>query len=335
MPKSSSHETMARQWELLKLLPTRGSGITASELTNSLAELGFPVSKRTVERDLQELSISFGLYCNDKSKPYGWKWMDGCAVDLPSLALADALSLHLIEGVVRPLLPKAVLRVLEPRFQQAKTKLDTLAETNRAARWNEKVMLRAPTMPLLSPTIDEDILATVQEALLHELQLMVVYKGAGQEDSKVLSLHPLGLVQRGSVTYLVATAFHYSDVRLYAIHRLQSAELLSDNAVIPDGFTLSAYVEQGGIEFSRGERISFQAKVHRDVANYLRETPLSDDMRLDGEKEEWLVLQASVIDSWQFRWWLLSQGASLEVLSPPALRKNIALELAKANEMYR
>jgi hypothetical protein len=71
MPKSSLQLALARQWELLKKLPPRGPGLTASQITAWLKEQGYPVSKRTVERDLIELSASFGIRCNDKSTPYG------------------------------------------------------------------------------------------------------------------------------------------------------------------------------------------------------------------------------------------------------------------------
>jgi hypothetical protein len=36
--------------------------------------VGFTVSKRTVERDLNELSLIFPLERNDKSIPFGWHW---------------------------------------------------------------------------------------------------------------------------------------------------------------------------------------------------------------------------------------------------------------------
>ena len=58
MPHDKTRNTVARQWELLKILPTRGAGKTAKDLTGILNDLGFKVSKRQVERDLGELLIS-------------------------------------------------------------------------------------------------------------------------------------------------------------------------------------------------------------------------------------------------------------------------------------
>lgn len=81
MPASSIRSTLSRQWELLKSLPARPPGVTAQLLAKRLDEAGFRVSKRTIERDLVELSQLFPLQCNDKGTL--WlvldAWCDGRA----------------------------------------------------------------------------------------------------------------------------------------------------------------------------------------------------------------------------------------------------------------
>ena len=71
---ATTRSTLARQWELLKLLPSRAPGASASELQGRLQASGFSASKRTVERDLTELSRLFPIQCNSKGVPYGWYW---------------------------------------------------------------------------------------------------------------------------------------------------------------------------------------------------------------------------------------------------------------------
>jgi predicted DNA-binding transcriptional regulator YafY len=48
--------------------------VTSAELVWRLSDVGFSVSKRTIERDLNELSLIFALERNDKSIPFGWYW---------------------------------------------------------------------------------------------------------------------------------------------------------------------------------------------------------------------------------------------------------------------
>ena len=74
MPFATTRATLSRQWALLRQLPSRSPGITSADLVWRLRDVGFSVSKRTVERDLNELSLIFPLERNDKSIPFGWHW---------------------------------------------------------------------------------------------------------------------------------------------------------------------------------------------------------------------------------------------------------------------
>ena len=145
MPKKSHHQAIGRLLEILKRLPTRGAGISARELTDWLTDEGFEVSKRTVERDLSALAVHFQLVYNDKSVPYGWRWMSDAVTEFPALTVADAMSLHLVEDLLAPLLPAALLDSLRPRFRQARKKLDSLRRnTPTAAGWTRCATCRRP-----------------------------------------------------------------------------------------------------------------------------------------------------------------------------------------------
>lgn len=334
MPKATHHHALARQWELLRLLPSRLPGITANELASRLQGNGFVVSKRTVERDLTELSTLFGIACNDKGMPYGWYWMNGEPADLPGVSITDAISLNLIEEFLRPLVPAAMLATLEARFRQAKKKLEELSVDNKTARWIDKVRYVPPTLALIPPKITEGILETIQEGLLTEKQIAVRYHKPSSSTPHELILHPLGIAQRGAVTYLVATAYDYSDIRLYAAHRIEAASLRDEDAVKPTGFTLEAYVAAGALQFGSGEQIDLTARINQTLASILEETPLSTNQQITTEGADRFILNAGVVDSWQLRWWILSQGANIEIISPPKIREKTRETLNRALAQY-
>ncbi len=334
MPKATHHHALARQWELLRLLPSRLPGITANELASRLQGNGFVVSKRTVERDLTELSTLFGIACNDKGMPYGWYWMNGEPADLPGVSITDAISLNLIEEFLRPLVPAAMLATLEARFRQAKKKLEELSVDNKAARWIDKVRYVPPTLALIPPKITEGILETIQEGLLTEKQIAVRSHKPSSSMPHELILHPLGIAQRGAVTYLVATAYDYSDIRLYAAHRIEAASLRDEDTVKPSGFSLEAYVAAGALQFGSGEQIDLTARINQTLASILEETPLSTNQQITTEGTDRFLFNASVVDSWQLRWWILSQGANIEILSPPDLREKTRETLHRALAQY-
>jgi predicted DNA-binding transcriptional regulator YafY len=45
-------------------------------------------------------------------------------------------------------------------------------------------------------------------------------------------------------------------------------------------------------------------------------------------------LTATVNDTWQLRWWLMGQGAGVEVCAPQELRAEIKINLEKAVGQY-
>lgn len=333
MPANTKQSAMLRLWEMLKLLPSRGTGKTALEITKALNDAGFRIAKRQVERDLNELMEAFPLDCDNTSPPFGWKWVNGASTDFPGLTVAEAISLRMVEDTLKPLLPTSVLQALEPRFRQAENKLTLLSKENRKAQWVNKVRTVSPAFPLIPPVIDSAVLESVQDALLADEQIEVGYRGMDSEEVKPMRLHPLGMVSRGPVTYLVATAFDYVDVRLYAVHRMTSATRTGQPIKRPAGFDLDAYIHAGGLHFGNGKTIRFSAVVSEWLKRILEETPMSEDqsLKLDGDD---IKLTATVTDSWQLTWWLMSLGSEIEVVSPVALRRKIAGRLADAAAQY-
>ncbi|WP_431153175.1 helix-turn-helix transcriptional regulator [Acidovorax facilis] len=329
MPSAPTRSTLARQWQLLSLLPARGPGQSASALCDELALRGYHVSKRQVERDLRELASLFPLHRNDASIPYGWRWADGAERCVPGMDTAEALSLAMAHQMVAPLLPASMLDLLRPRFVMAERMLAEVGQSNQLASWRNKIHSAPMQLGLMAPLIDAEVVRTVHEALLGEEQIDIGYRQAAGAP-RALRLHPLGLVQRGPVGYLLATAWEYEDPRLYALHRMVSARRTHEPARIPPGFDLQTSLVKSGAQFGDDlAPMEVQLRCDASLINILQETPLAVGQTiLDG------VVTATLPNSWELQWWILSQGPAVEVLAPPALRRAIAECLNAASGLY-
>lgn len=333
MPADENRNTLARQWEMLKMLPSRRPGITARELAGRLAAEGFAVTKRTVERDLQALSGPFPICCNDLATPFGWYFAPGSSLELPGLTVAEALTLKLVEQHLSRLLPATLLTHLDGHFAQAGRKLDEMAANHPAARWADKIRSVQPSQPLLTPEVDEAVLTPLQEALLHDRQVRIAYRKAGAREEKDYALSPLALLQRGPVTYLVAGAPAYDGPRLFAVHRIRAVGVLDAPVARPGDFDLDAFIRQGGANFGAGDLVDLHLRVDATLAAHLAEAPLSDDMTMETDGDHFRV-RASLPDTWQLRWWILSQAEQAEVLAPASLRTQMRERLAAALARY-
>ncbi len=341
-------DTLARHWKTLQLLPRSPKFITSEGVQQRLEDEGFGVALRTVERDLVWLKTLFAI--SDGNKKYGkqWAW-DAHAPPMvaPLLSHSEALTLLMAQQHLSGVLPASTLGHLQGYFDLAAQCLDpTTMMAQRQPRpelhWRNKVRVLPSSQALLAPTVDATALATVQEALLQGEQCEICYhkrtdQAVANNHSKgdTYAIHPLGLVQRGALLYVVCTIKDYPDIKLLALHRVSRAAPLKSRAVVPVGFDLDAYIASGALGWrSDSQTIVLEALFAAVAGEHLRETPLSDDQTITVNETGELQVQATVQWTPQLEWWLLGFGAGVTVLAPPPLRDAIALKVRDAAARY-
>ena len=331
--KGNGMETLLRQWAILKNIPQSPKKTTATDLMRRLENEGFYVSKRTIERNLLTLSEIFPLYADDRSRPYGWSWQkDASMFSVPGMSPLQALTLTMAHDHLRNPLPASLMGVLGPYFRYADNILLSGDSVKSMADWRDKVTLISASQPLISPDYDDVILETVHDALLSERQLEISYQSRSKRKKQDCTVHPLGLVQRGNIMYLIVTVSDYTDVRLLALHRIRSAQKLNVKANKPKGFCLADFVKSGALGFFDKGKIRLVAMFSKTAAEHLYETPLSKDQKLTEEGER-IRVEATVSDTSQLKWWLMAFGADVEVLEPASLR-NVFVKTAEEMASY-
>ena len=331
----SQNDTLLRQLVMLRCIPQHPRQITARELTERVKAEGFAVSKRTVERDLLSLSVTFPILSIEQSRPYGWSWLkDAEAFSLPGMSPLQALTLELAHDHLSALLPASLLDTLAPYFKCAEGVLSSGDGVKKLASWRKKVAIVPPNQPLIPPGYPQEIIEAVHSALLSEQQLEISYASREQGETKTYRVHPLGIVQRGAVTYLVATLNDYSDIRLLAVHRIRSAEKLDKPAKTPKKFDLAKYIRQGAFGFGGIDEIKLVVRFTAAAVEHLRETPLCLDQQIDPDMAGWMRVQAAVPDTPQLRWWLLGFGDQVEVLEPASLREEFVKMTRSLHGIY-
>ncbi|WP_343046969.1 WYL domain-containing protein [Pseudomonas akapageensis] len=143
----------------------------------------------------------------------------------------------------------------------------------------------------------------------------------------------MALIQRGRISYLIGTAHPHTDVRQFAVHRFRQLQALPTAAQGLEDFSLQRYLGSDAMQFGDSDRIELHAWVSDGLARLIRETPLSNDMTLTA-LDYGHRMQATVSNSWQLRWWLLSQGDALIVERPQSLRVQIAETPSSAASLY-
>jgi predicted DNA-binding transcriptional regulator YafY len=334
MPKNQ--DALFRQWHMLRLVPRYPQKATVQTIRNSLAAEGFEITERSIQRDLQELSVLFPLCCDNREKPYGWSWSkDAPSFDLPGLTVAEALTLTMVEQHLRDLLPTAMLDQMQTYFKVARQRLDAEPKPHRGRAWLEKVRAAPPTQPLLPAKIDHEVHKAISEALLHERQAKILYRRRGDKKSVEYRIHPLGLIQRGPMLYLTCRFSDYEDVRTLALNRIMSAECLDERAEYPADFSLDKQIASGTWGFGSGKKIALELVFQAGYGSHLHETPLGKDQVIEELTEGRLRVTATVADTPQLQWWLLGFGEGVEVISPSELRQTLAATVLAMASVYK
>ncbi|WP_374479436.1 helix-turn-helix transcriptional regulator [Zoogloea sp.] len=319
--RSDTLETVLLAVELLRRIP-RGRKVTASELHRQLKDAGIDRDLRTIQRQLEMLSEHFEIERDDRSKPYGYRWLEQAkALAVPNLTPQESLLLQLAEEHLKNLLPARLMKSMEGFFSQAKRNLGPESTARLEREWPGKVRVVATSQPLLPPKIVPGVFEIVSEALYNNRWLHLDYRNSGGKRSKV-EVMPLGLVQQGPRLYLVCRYRGYDNERNLALHRILSAEISTLTFDRPKEFDLKKYDDDGRFGFGEGEKVRLSFRIERNAGLHMLETPLSSDQQVVEINDRQTEITATVIDSAMLEWWLRGFGKSVCAVRKMPLNTN-------------
>lgn len=298
----------------LLLLQARGR-VTARELATELE-----VSEKTARRDLEALSAAgFPVY-SQSGRGGGWQLLGGARTDLSGLTADEARALFLVAGTSASVTPeaKAALRKLVqalPQTFRADAEAAATAVVVDPAGWGSSAPLPRP-----------ELLPDLERAVIERRQIELGYQDRTQKVSQ-RTVHPLGLVSKGDVWYLLAHTDAGS--RTFRVSRIRSVIVTDLPAIRPEGFDLATVWRD--VAASIGElrtQVRATIRIHqRDVWALRRQ--FGDDLSLsefaasdnspDGRIEVIVGGPSAIVIAQHLAGW----GAELEVIEPAEVRAEL------------
>jgi predicted DNA-binding transcriptional regulator YafY len=341
-----------RVLQIILMIPQEPHAISRSKIQKKLENQRYTVNDRMIQRDMEKLIDVFqgNLICksckeyfetltyfanDDKTHRYFWR-KEYKDLKLVGLNINQALSLQLINTYLTTLLPKTTLEDLEPLFAEATNVLDH-HENNPLTKWPHKIAIVEPSQPLIFPEINPDVQMSVSEALLKERQVIIQYR---RNDSvcNEYRLNPIGLVLRNGTHYLIATKVINHERRQFALHRILAIDVLNE-ACEPQEYTLEDCLRDGQMGFNMTGTapygmIGFKGIFDGILANHLSESRLSEDQKIEHIGNNHYEISATIKETEQLYWWLLSFGSRVEVLEPKHLREKMAITVSEMQSRY-
>lgn len=313
--------------KLLDALPVDGHGATVRELMRKLGLDDNRVVERRVQRQLERLCesdvgrverLSQRLE-GDHARAIRYRKLpaqSGASGVQRSKRLQVAIQAKLILDHLRPVLPFDIGEELTTSFLKAESSFEALRLARKVV-WTDRIRVVPAGHPLKAPRLDPKVQREVESAIDGGHQLRMRYRRGPDGIEREILCHPLGLLFRPPVMYLIART-RRQDPTQYALHRIVEAEALVSPADTSD-FDFDAYLRSGAAEMAWGdEPIRLLVATKDAFAKIWDGTPLGDEQvisRADDDDYPWRI-SATVPNSHLLRAYLLSLGTEAIVLEP-------------------
>jgi predicted DNA-binding transcriptional regulator YafY len=293
----------------LLVLQARGR-VTAAELAEELE-----ISERTARRDLEALAMAGVPVYSQAGRGGGWSLVGGARTDLSGLTANEVRTLFLLAGPSAHVTPeiKAALRKL----------VRALPETLRkGAERAASAIVIDPSSWDKTPARKPEHLDALQQAVVDGVQVRLGYAGRDRPESERV-VHPLGLVVKGTVWYLIGDTD--DGLRTFRVGRVRSVELTSGAVVRPDGFDLAEHWKSVVAELDeRRAPVHVKVRAQRHAVDWLRAV-FGTRMRVGAERRDGRVdVELRVHHPQPAAAELAGFGANIEIVEPAEIRELLA-----------
>jgi predicted DNA-binding transcriptional regulator YafY len=239
-------DTAVRYLALLRLVPRYLKTITTTALYEFLEDRGFPVSIRSIQRDLKKLSDYFTHFVDEENRQSQCSVNRDATVDvIPAINLPASLTFELARTLVSPILPQSAVAQMRSHSQGARKALARGEDT--LGKWPERVRVINRGLGGRRPEIAPDVLEAVTETLLKEHCAELTYQVRTWPEPDTITGHPFGLIFRDPNEYWIGYIEGREGARQLALRRARSGKRREIVADIPEDFNPDLYIRPGAM----------------------------------------------------------------------------------------
>jgi len=320
-----------RQWTILREIETaRGSGVTIDELAALCA-----VTTRTIRRDLQALEeAGFPLF-DDRSTDDGktrWR-MNGQALKGLSagLTVSELCALYFSRTLLESLSGTPFRDDVESAFEKLASVL-TPHMRQFLDQLPRVIATKADPMRRHDNARQQGFIARALEATLHLRQANLTYHSKSSDRTKTYLVHPYRLAYAQGGLYLLAYVPEYSEVRTFAVERIQDISLLEERFTPIEALPDAAFPHSLGVHSGPPSRV--EIAFEPAVADYVRAREWHPSQQLRDTETGGVSMTLDVCLDRALQSWILSFGPFARVIAPESLARDIAGQLTEAKARY-
>lgn len=310
---AKKYSQVARLHDLIRILEAR-YGATVEELVEECR-----VTRRTIYRDLQAI-LEAGYPLVNERQADGqvvYRFMSGFSKIPPiTFSLEELMTLYLCRGQLDFLQGTPFQEDLEAIFARIRSNLPprSVAHLERIAEASAPRFLGFKDY-----SKQHKLLTELRQGLLKQQRCQLHYRPAKRRRTRYL-VDPYTLLFFKNALYLGGYAHNRKALRLFAVERIDSLELLDERFEVPEDYRAAALTGSAFGLIDDGEAVQVELLFDREVAHLIRERVWHPDQRLEKGRDGSLLLRFTATGDKEILSWLYSFLPHVRVLAPASLR---------------
>jgi predicted DNA-binding transcriptional regulator YafY len=317
---------LIRQWAILKQIETN-RWTTITDLADNHV-----VSTKTIRRDLAALmEAGFPLYDERYDGKVYWRLNEEYkGLTLANLSLSETAALYFSKKLVVNLAAPPFSSDIASAFKKIESALP-----ERNIQFLDSLDSMISVRADAPKDLDEHkhITRTLFEAIGEEHRIKMKYFSVHSQKKKEYLLDPYRLMYFRGGLYLFAYVEEYKQIRTFAIERIEAVEKLHDTFDKPADFSVEAYLESS-FGLVKEDPFDVELIFDSEVAEYVRSRVWHPSQQCREIDRGRIRMKLHVGGEFELASWILSFGASAQVVAPDRLRQRVAEELGKALKNY-
>jgi len=316
-------KALIRILNMLKVIPVHPKWLLTKDIHSHLQDLGIAITKRTVERDLMELTDVFGLTFGDSPEGYKWSFAYNSPHQfIPAISIDEALSLKMVQTHLQNFLPSQTFEKLSALFKKSD---QVLNQHESLAQW-PYLIKEVPTSLSFKPiNVNKEIIDNIYSSLLNRENLEIRY----HKKDKSYRVKPVGMLIRDCKLVLVCQYDGFENFRNLLVHRIHEAVVINKKHNVT--IDLQSYIDQQTVAVALSkENIRLIMNVKSYVRNLLSESTLTDTQKITPLDDIWARVEVEVPHNLELENWIQSQIQHIKIIEPVILKNKIINKLKGA-----
>jgi predicted DNA-binding transcriptional regulator YafY len=311
-----------RQWKILKRIE-KSRYVTASDLAEE-----HDVTLRTIRRDIEALQeAGFPLYDDRESGRKIWRLLEGYSQKAQaSFTMSEMAALYFGRHLMTILSGAPFAADLDSAFVKIRAALP-----EKSSRYLARIsdLFGAIPFPSKDYSKKKGIIATLVDATLHERRVDMSYYSASSKRAKRYEVDPYRVVYYQGGLYLYGRVEEYSEVRTFAVERIERIALTDITFEMPTDDEIDAH-KRSAFGIAGGKAQDVLLRFDAAAADSVKGRTWHESQEITTHGDGSFDLALSVAVTREIKAWIRSFVPHVVVIKPVSLKDDIERDLKEA-----